>query len=155
MPQRDWPMTARRGFTLFELLVVLTLAGLIALIAIPNISQGLNTMRSKSAATVLASDLQLAHSMAARQRRPVQIVIDTANRVVRIRDFTTPTRIYKERYFTVQSEHPVHSMTATSLLVTVFPNGLADGTLSVTVNAGGERRTVSMTRVGLVRVTTP
>lgn len=155
MPQRESPMTARRGFTILELLVVLTLAGIIVMIAIPNFTRGMNRMRSRSAATVLAADLQLAHSMAARQRRPVQIVIDTANKVVRLRDFVTPARIYRERYYTASSEHPVQSMTATSLLRTVFPNGLADGTLSITVNAGGERRIVDMTRVGLVRVTTP
>jgi hypothetical protein len=43
-------------------------------------------------------------------------------------------------------------MVASATAVTVFPNGMASGPLTLTLQAGGSSRIVSMTRVGQVRV---
>lgn len=145
-------MRSRNGFTLIELLIVLILIGIVGGIAMVNVARTMSHTRVQRAASVIATDFRLAHSMAARQRRPVEIAVDETNRVIRVRDAATPTTVYSERHFGLKSELPVQLLTATPATVQVNPNGLAAGSISVTVRWSDRTRVVSMTRAGMVRV---
>jgi hypothetical protein len=93
--------------------------------------------------------------MAGRQRSPVRISIDSAQRVMRVRDFTTPATIYSERRFHVRSEFPVERFVVSDTSLVVFPNGLAAGPIDVTVQVRGRTRQISMSRTGQVRLSAP
>lgn len=145
-------MRSRNGFTLMELLIVLIIVGIAGGVAMTNVSASMRQTRVQRAASVIATDLRQAHSLAARQRRPVEIDIDTVLHIVRIRDAATPTTIYTQRTFGLQSEQPVRSMGASTTTMRVFPNGLAADSIRVTVRWEGRQRNVHMSRAGMVRV---
>ena len=147
-------MRSRNGFTLLELLIVLIIVGIAAGVALPQVGRMLAQTRVQRAAGVVAADLKLAHSLAGRQRQPVEIVLDAANQVMRVRDDATST-VYSERYFHSAGEYPVDSFTTTDASVVVYPNGLSDGNVTITVGAGGRSRQILMTRGGMVRVSEP
>jgi prepilin-type N-terminal cleavage/methylation domain-containing protein len=145
-------MRLRPGYTLMELLVVVALAAAIMAVTLPRMSRNLAEIRLQRAATVVSSDLRLAHSLAERQRRPVTIAIDTNAKIMRVSDGQTSTLTYSERRFDSRSEYPVQQMNVNSNTLTVFPNGFASGELNMTMTSNGITRTVSMTRAGQVRI---
>ena len=145
-------MRSRDGFTITEVLIVLILVGIIGGFAFARVGSMLAQTRVQRAASVVAADLKLAHSMAGRQRMPIQISIDPTARAFRLRDHTTPTKIYSERHFHSNGEYPVESFQTTQTSLLVYPNGLADGPVTITLQAGGNTRVVTMSRAGQVRV---
>ena len=145
-------MRSRDGFTLTEVLIVLILVGIIGGVAFAQVGSMLAQTRVQRAASVVAADLRLAHSMAGRQRMPIEISIDPAGRAFRLRDYTTPTTIYSERHYSSDGEYPIESFQTTETSMLVYPNGLADGDVTITLQAGGSTRVVTMSRVGQVRV---
>src|SRR5205823_6543300 len=70
------------GVTLLELLIVLTLIGLIAALTIPSVS-GVSTTELKSAARELASGLRLARTQAIVQRTEATLEVDVGARAFR------------------------------------------------------------------------
>ncbi|HEX6135799.1 MAG TPA: prepilin-type N-terminal cleavage/methylation domain-containing protein [Longimicrobiales bacterium] len=148
-------ISSRDGFTITELLIVLILMGIVGGFAVMRIGGTLAETRAQRAASVIAADLKLAHSLAGRQRMPVRLSIDTVNRVIRIRDYTTPGTVYAERHFGGAGEYPVDRLTVSDTSLLVYPNGLAADDLSVWVRAASQRRLIRMTRAGLVRVSEP
>lgn len=145
-------MRSRDGFTLTELLIVLILAGIISGIAMVRVGSMLAQTRIQRAASVVAADLKTAHSMAGRQRKPIRIEIDATARTIKMTDYTTPTKVYSQRYFHAGGEYPVQTFSSTETLLLVYPNGLADKPVTITVGANGRTRVISMTRAGQVRV---
>jgi prepilin-type N-terminal cleavage/methylation domain-containing protein len=145
-------MRTRHGFTIMELLVVMVVGTIMLAVVAPNISRALTLTRVQRAAAVVAADLQLAHTLAARQRVPVRITIDPASYILRVHRGTTPDTVFSVRRLDGTSEYPLDGLVTSSTSVTVFPNGMASGPLRMTLQAGGSSRVVSMTRVGQVRV---
>jgi prepilin-type N-terminal cleavage/methylation domain-containing protein len=145
-------MRTRGGFTVFELLVVLVLAGIVAGTALPRVSRALAENRLQRAASVVVADLQLAHSMAARQRRPVRVEVDPTTRQIRVLNMASPDTTYSARHLGPQSEFGLQHVTSSRPVLTVYPSGLANDTLQVTLRAGASVRRVRMTRAGQIRV---
>lgn len=146
-------MRSRDGFTLTELLVVLILMGIAGGFAAIQIGKGMAQTRAQRASGMIATDLKLAHSLAARSRNPIRISVDTAGKVFRVVDHAAAT-VYSERHFGPEGDVPVQYMLATpDTFVIVYPNGFADKGVSITIRAGDNRRTVSMTRPGQIRIT--
>jgi type II secretion system protein H len=148
-------MRSHDGFTITELLIVLILAGIIGGVAMIQAGKTLAHTSVQQAAAVIAMDMKLAHSLASRAREPVRISVDTANRIVRVVDYDAWTTVYSERRFGNEDDMPVQFMAASDTTLLVFPTGLTSGALNVTVRTGDERRRVSMTRAGQVRITAP
>jgi len=148
-------MQSRDGFTIIELVIVLILAGIIGGIAMIQASKTLAHTSVQQAAAVIATDMKLAHSLAARAREPVRISIDTANRIMRVVDYNAWTTVYSERRFGNADDVPVQFMAASDTTLLVFPTGLTSGSLNITVRTDDKRRRVSMTRAGQVRITAP
>jgi prepilin-type N-terminal cleavage/methylation domain-containing protein len=148
-------MRLRPGFTLMELMMVLVLATVVLAAAIPRMSRSLAQLRLQRAATVVSADLRLAHSLAARQRAPVTIAIDTAAKIFRIRDVRTPANVFSERRMDRSSAYPVQRIIVDRTSLVVYPNGLASNGVSITLIAGGRSRMIRMSRAGQVRVSAP
>ncbi|WP_374601103.1 GspH/FimT family pseudopilin [Niveibacterium sp.] len=70
---RQRPFTGQSGFSLIELMVTLTVAGILLAIAIPPLTGALARQRISSTISDLSSDLALARSEAARVGQPVSV----------------------------------------------------------------------------------
>jgi type II secretion system protein H len=78
---------ANTGFTLIELMIVLVIIGIAAAMAVPMISSGAS-FQIRSAANLVAADLEYAKSLAISRGRPYRVVFDAANESYRIEDST-------------------------------------------------------------------
>ena len=81
-----------RGVTLLELLIVLTLMGIIVAIVLPTFGGGVSTTALKSAAREVAAGLRYARGQAIAQRTEALLVLD-----VDARTFTLPPDIQLHR----------------------------------------------------------
>jgi prepilin-type N-terminal cleavage/methylation domain-containing protein len=154
------PMPARRGFTIFELLVVMVLAGIIAGTSIPRLSAAMAKNRLQQAASVVSADLRLAHSMAQRRQVPVIIEVDSTQKLIRVTNMSGDTTFSTRRLGPaseyglqrVTGRYPPNGAFLGTASVTVYPNGLSSRSIEVTLRAAGDTRKVTMSRGGQVRV---
>ena len=150
------PMTGRRcGFTMIEVLVVITLIGIVLLMAMPAVGRSIAMTRVQRASAVMATDLKTAFAISAQQRRPVRVSIDETERVFRIQNRRADTTFLETRYDGT-SEVALRELSATPTVLLIFPGGLAAGGISVTMETTpGNRRQITANRAGQVRITQP
>lgn len=143
----------RRGFSLLELLVVISMIGVIAMISIGRTSSMITQWRVSRAAQAYGEELQSAFAIVGRDRRPVRITLDTGAMELRITNRTASV-VYRRRNFGLSSEYRLDpaDLNASALTVEVFPPGLAADSLSVTISRQGKLRRVRMLRGGLVQI---
>jgi prepilin-type N-terminal cleavage/methylation domain-containing protein len=144
---------SRAGFTLIETLVVVMLAGIILGMATPAVGRMLVQVRIERAATVVASDMRMAASIAALQRRPVRIEVSAEDRAYEVRDHLNGTVYVRRSFAGADPELQLSSLATTATQIVVFPNGLSSGDVSLTVRLAGDQRQIVRTRAGHVRVT--
>lgn len=145
--RRRW--LSRLAFSLVELLVALTIVGLVAGLSIPRLSKLSNESRVQRAAQALQMELQQAFAIAGRNRAPVVVRWAGTPGELRItnRSGSMTYRRTATSGFGISGTEV--SMTPTTL--TVFPNGLANDSLVIVVTKRGYARTVRMSRSGMVR----
>ncbi len=68
------------------MLVVMTLAGLLAAVVAPSVGAGLETVRLRAAGERLAATLRMARTRALRTRHYMQVTVDPQSRAVELRD---------------------------------------------------------------------
>ena len=143
---------AQSGFTLIETIIVLVVVAMLAAAGTPMVSRAIGHSRVNNSAGVIAGDLQLAFSLASRQRSPLRITVDPSGRKYSI---TTRTgTVIKERFLGEQADLHVSTMSSSVSTLDVFPNGLSSGPITITVGGvDGYAQTITMTRAGQVRVT--
>jgi prepilin-type N-terminal cleavage/methylation domain-containing protein len=78
----------RRGVTLIEMLIVVTIIGLIAGIAFPAVSSGLESLRLRSASDAIVSFLNQALNRAERRQEVAEIAVSAQDNAVYL---TTPS----------------------------------------------------------------
>ena len=146
------PTRARRaGFSLIEMMVTVSMLGIMAGMVAPKVSKDISHSRVNRAVRVVATDLEQALSMAGRQRRPVRVVIDGSAKEVRLMDRTSG-QLISRRAFGDISEYKLYSVAGSPSTVDLLPQGVATASTIVTLSAGGYSRTVTRTRGGHVRV---
>ena len=144
----------RRGFTAVELMIVVVLMGVIAAFGFPRVAREIRRSRANQASSVVAADVEVAFSLAGRQRKPVTLSYVSSSKELQIADRATGT-IVRRRPLGSGSEWNVDAVTTTGLPVTIFPSGVASGSFTIDLTSGSFTRRVTSTRVGLTRVYTP
>lgn len=82
-PDRTSPGSARVGYTLIEMLIVMTVIGILATMAIPSQVSG-SAVSLKAAGRVLASDLRLATDLAVQYATEYQVSFDVGRNEYRL-----------------------------------------------------------------------
>jgi prepilin-type N-terminal cleavage/methylation domain-containing protein len=75
MPTYSVGRTSKRGVTLIEMTVVVTIMGLIIAVSAPSLSAGLDSVRIATAADNIASFLNAAVNRAERRQEPMELII--------------------------------------------------------------------------------
>lgn len=144
--------SSRRGFTLIELVVVLVVSSILASFAILRLAPTLERTRVQRSATMIATDLQWAQMIAARQRRPVVFIVSEPLKGYMIRDAASST-VYRESFLGDDTEMHLDELDATPTTLEIFPNGVVRSTGRYMVRVNNSQRYVRITRAGQVRIT--
>lgn len=144
--------TSPRGFTILELLIVVTMIGLLALVSFGKTSAILTGWRVTRASQALAEELQSGFAVVGRNRKPMTITLDTVKMELRLSDRNGV--VYRRRNFGPSSPYRIErkDLTASRYSVEVYPPGLAADSLSFVIHRLGTARRIRMLRGGLVQI---
>ena len=147
LPRRRPP---RAAFSLVEVIVALTIVGILAAISVPKMYDIGNQNRIHRAAQGLQMEAQQAFAVSARNRAPVTLRWNAGASELQLTSLTGAT-IYRRRamsgYGLLASEVAV-----TPAVFTVFPNGIAKDSLIMTIARGAHRKSIHVSRAGMVRI---
>jgi prepilin-type N-terminal cleavage/methylation domain len=147
------PSTRRSGFTLLELMLVIIMIGLLSMVSFRRVGAMTTQWRVNKAAQAYGEELQAAFAIVGRDRRPVRIILMKDSMQVRItnRDGSV---VYRKRDIGKGSAYKLDSANVqpSTLLLEVYPPGLAADSLSITISRDGKFRRIRMLRGGLVQV---
>jgi prepilin-type N-terminal cleavage/methylation domain-containing protein len=139
--------SVNRGFTLLEVIVAVTIAGILLALALPRFASARDAHAVGGAMDVLSAEFSLARQTALSRRAPVAIVFDTAVGVVRVRSGAGPIRasdLWKSFGVTIAANRDS---------AVYDPRGYGYGlsNLTVVVHRGHFVDTLTMSRLGRVR----
>ena len=117
----------------------------------PMVSRQVSHSRVNNAAHVIAGDLEQALSLAARQRRPVRITVDPAQRSVVMADRANGQTIARHAYGSA-TDYKLETLSSAPASIDILPHGVATSAATLTVGIGSYSRRVTLTRAGQVRV---
>ena len=143
---------SRFGFSIIELIAIVAILGIMASIAGPAMSRIVRHQRVNRATTIIASDLQNAFATAARQRQPVRIQADNANRSYQFVDRFTGNVIRIRTFYGDTSEYKLSTLTFTPATVDVFPDGISSARLTVDLANGDYSKQITASTAGFVRI---
>ena len=143
---------SRPGFSIFELLIVLAIMGILAAMVGPAMSRIVRHNRANRAATVIAADLQNAFAVAARQREPVRIQADAATKSYQFLDRKSGAILRIRSFYGDTSEYRLTSLVFTPATIDVFPAGVSSGPLVVNLANGDYARQITASSAGFVRL---
>ncbi|UCD24396.1 MAG: prepilin-type N-terminal cleavage/methylation domain-containing protein [Gemmatimonadota bacterium] len=143
---------SRTGFTIVELVIVLSIAAILSSIAVWRMGPSVRRAKVNRSASTVAADLQYAQLLAARQRRPVVVIFSEPLKSYIIRD-TDTTTVFRERYLGQDTEFGLDLLDAEPTTLEIFPNGVVRNAGDVTVEIADYGRKIRITRAGQIRIT--
>jgi prepilin-type N-terminal cleavage/methylation domain-containing protein len=145
----------RRGFSLIELMLVISMIGLISIMSFGRTSSMITQWRVGRAAQAYGEELQAAFAIVGRDRKPVVITMDRTHMELRITARDTTLK-YRRRSFGVTSAYKLDSadfvFPGAMRVMEVYPPGLAADSLSIVISRQGQFRRIRMLRGGLVQI---
>ncbi len=143
--------SSQSGFTLIELVVVLSITAILMSIAIVKVGPSVERARVRRSASLIAADIQYAQMIAARQRKPVVIITSEKLKSYIIRDASSTT-IFRERYFGADTPFELNKLKADQKNLVVFPNGVVQKNAKFEVEVNTYKWEVKLTRAGQIRL---
>ena len=143
---------APRGFSTLELIVIVTIMGVLAGIAGPAMSRIVRHTRTNKAATVIVADLQNAFAAAARQRQPVRIAADAPTKSYVFTDRATGKVLRIRSFYGDTSEYDLQSLVFSPATIDVFPGGISSAPLVVDLANGEYSRKITASTAGFIRL---
>jgi len=144
--------SARGGFSLLEILIVVAILGIMATMVGPALSRIVRHNRTNRAATVIASDLQNAFAVAARQREPVRIVADAPSRSYQFVDRKTGAVLRIRTFYGDTSEYRLTKLVFSPTTIDVFPSGVSSAKVTITAGNGDYEKVITASTAGFIRV---
>lgn len=143
---------ACRGFTLIEMIIVITALGLLLAVGVPKVGQQVSRYRLGRTAVVVAGDLEQALSMAARSRKPIRFSCCTSGTYTLTERNSGATRL--TRNLVNDSDFGVRTVTNSTAPIDFFPSGLTSltATDTITISNGAGTRRITLTPAGQVRI---
>ena len=142
----------RAGFTILEVMVALVIVGITSSITVGKMHQLMIQNRIQRAATTMQNDLEAAFAIAVRNRRPISISWNSSKQQMQVTDRAGTTAFRKTNLgmgsFGLRPQDVSFSRTG----LEVYPDGLANDTLTITIRRNGNIKLVRMSRAGLVLV---
>jgi hypothetical protein len=108
--------------------------------------------RVNRAATVIASDLQNAFAVAARQRQPVRIQADAATRSYQFTDRKTGAVLRIRTFYGDTSEYRLTKLQFTPTTIDVFPSGISSNAVTIDLANGDYSKQITASTAGFVRI---
>jgi len=147
--------TARRGFTMIELALTLTVLAIMTAMMIPKIGRVMQATRVNRQTAILASDLEQAFTLAARFRKPMRLTCTCNTQTYTIVDRTGGTLRLSRR---LGQDQDLGTLTLTFTTnpvggtVDIFPSGVSTATLTARITSGISTRAVTLSTAGIVRI---
>jgi len=142
---------SRRGFTVIELLMVVSIMGILAAMTGPHISKIIRHNRVNRAAMVITADLQNAFASAARQREPVRISADASTKSYQFVDRKTGEVLKIRSFYGDTSEYRLTTLVFTPATIDVFPTGVSSSPVVVNLGNGDYSRRITASTAGFIR----
>lgn len=136
-----------------ELIVIVAIIGIMAAIGGPAISRIIRHQRVNRATTLVTSDLQNAFAVAARQREPVRIQADNANRSYQFIDRKSGTVLRIRTFYGDTSEYRLSKLNFAPATLDIFPDGISSAPLTVDLGNGDYNKQITASTAGFVRIT--
>lgn len=139
--------SCKKGVTLIEMLIVVTLVGLIAAISFPSVTAGLEALRLTSASDSIVSFLNSGLNRAERRQEAVEVTISKADNSLSLRS-VDPAFLKKlempdgVKISRILPEHPALGNDETSRMYLLYPGGTVPRFGIEITNTKGRKRVV-------------
>ena len=144
------PRRARRGFSLLEMLTVMVIVGVVTATSMGKAHTVMQQQRLQRAKTAAQGDLDAAFSIAVLERVPIRITWDSVKLQIDVANRAASTT-YRTSNLGADFGLTAGGVKFSRSYVEVYPNGLANDTLTITLTAGNDTTQLCMSRSGLIR----
>ncbi len=144
------PRRVRRGFTLLETLIVMIIVGVVTATSMGKMHTVMQQQRLQRAATAVQGDLEAAFSVAVLERVPIRVTLDTAKLQVDVAN-RAATTTYRTSNLGSGFGLTAGGVSFSRPFLEVYPNGIANDTLTITLKVEKLTKQVRMSRTGLIR----
>ena len=155
-PGNSAPSGFSKGFSIFEVLIVVAILSLVGAIAIPHLISWRSNMRLISAVRELRANLETAKALAAKENTSITLQFEPASGQYRMtfRDVDDAVVTIKAEQLPpevrIDSTHPGYTLT--SHKVSFNSRGGADNGTVVLSNSSGKSKKISISIIGRIKV---
>jgi prepilin-type N-terminal cleavage/methylation domain-containing protein len=152
--RRPSPEARRRGFTTIELLIVIVIAGVTAVAAMPMIGRTVANERARRGSTEISNFLEYGFAVAARIDKPVALSYTSSSGLLTLTDRVTSTTL-RQMLLKQGSTYQFQTVTfSPNSSVTIFPSGLSSSAITITVAGmtNALTRTITASQAGQIRI---